>query len=454
MPEIHQERTQLLAQARAIHTRAESENRPLSTEEHEQHVRLLDDIKNLSRSIQAANDLVALEQAHEGDEERSEILAALQGRVTSPSNEPDSDQHPQSSGRQTPDWLPELLDDSGLTGQARRRTSRRVVAALANYNEQLGSDEYLRAFRSSLVANVRPSEIMALNQETDSGGHYLMPPPRMLAEFLTEADASIFMRQLSRMWPMQTLQEIGSPYRKKRIGAPRPVRPRGKGAQGSLEIGVRKLKPTMTKLSTQIETVMLSESVIPADQLVREQLNLEFSESSEQEYMTGNGADEPLGIFVPSPNGISISRDFSLYNTPDALTFEALRHAKNRVPEKHRQKGTWVGHTDVLEHVANKKNGNGDFIWKESVVEGEPDKLMGRPVRLCDFAPNAFAPGSYVLVFGDFFYYWIAEWKGLQIQVLHEKYSDTNETGFVGRLWRDAMPMKDDAFARVKLADV
>jgi len=57
----------------------------------------------------------------------------------------------------------------------------------------------------------------------------------------------------------------------------------------------------------------------------------------------------------------------------------------------------------------------------------------------------------YVGLIGDLSYYWIADQMGVQIQRLQELYAMTNQDAFVGRLACDAMPVLENAFARVKM---
>ena len=53
---------------------------------------------------------------------------------------------------------------------------------------------------------------------------------------------------------------------------------------------------------------------------------------------------------------------------------------------------------------------------------------------------------------GDFRYYWIADALDMQIQRLVELYARTNQTGFIGRLETDGMPVLEEAFVRLQMA--
>ena len=55
-------------------------------------------------------------------------------------------------------------------------------------------------------------------------------------------------------------------------------------------------------------------------------------------------------------------------------------------------------------------------------------------------------------VLGDFSKYWISELDQIAIQRLDELYAKTSQIGFIVRVWRDGMPVLEEAFQRLVLA--
>ena len=82
---------------------------------------------------------------------------------------------------------------------------------------------------------------------------------------------------------------------------------------------------------------------------------------------------------------------------------------------------------------------------------GEPDRLLNLPVMMSEYAPSTLTASQYVGALGDFSNYWIADALDMQIQRLVELYAETNQTGFIGRMESDGMPVLAEAFVRVKL---
>ena len=106
----------------------------------------------------------------------------------------------------------------------------------------------------------------------------------------------------------------------------------------------------------------------------------------------------------------------------------------------------------ALLQLAQIKDGNDQYVWRESVRAGEPDRLLNMPIMMSEYVPNTFTAGLYVGMLADFSHYWIADAVDMQVQRLVELYAESNQTGFIGRLETDGMPVLPEAFARVTLA--
>ena len=92
---------------------------------------------------------------------------------------------------------------------------------------------------------------------------------------------------------------------------------------------------------------------------------------------------------------------------------------------------SWVMHRDLCKMIAKLKDSDGQYIWQPSVQAGQPDMLLGAPVYMSEYAPNAVAAGKYVAVYGDFKTgYWVCDSDGLYIQVLNELYAVNDQVGF------------------------
>jgi HK97 family phage major capsid protein len=188
------------------------------------------------------------------------------------------------------------------------------------------------------------------------------------------------------------------------------------------------------------------------DTLVRSRLAYKFGITFEKACLTGTGAGQPLGVMTASAFGISTSRDVSTGNTTTEIKFDGLIEAKYTLKPGYWPRARWLFHRDGVKQIAKLKDGEGQYIWSESVRVGEPDRILGLPAFMSEYQSNTFTASQYVGILGDFSNYWIADAQTLEFQLLNELYAETNQVGLIGRLDSDGMPVLEEAFVRVKLA--
>jgi HK97 family phage major capsid protein len=168
--------------------------------------------------------------------------------------------------------------------------------------------------------------------------------------------------------------------------------------------------------------------------------------------MTGTGANQALGVFTASNDGIPTSRDVSTGNTTTSIQTDGLIEAKYSLRPGYMAKASWIFHRDAVKQIRKLKDGDGQYIWQQGLTGGQPDRILDSPFKMSEYAPNTFTTGLYVGIIGDFKYFWVVDALSFEIQRLVELYARTNQDGFIGRFETDGMPVLGEAFARVKLA--
>ena len=175
------------------------------------------------------------------------------------------------------------------------------------------------------------------------------------------------------------------------------------------------------------------------------------STAQENAFMSGTGTNQPLGIFTASDSGIATGRDVTAASAT-AVATDDLIECKYGVKGQYMRGASWVMHRDLCKMIAKLKDSDGQYIWQPSVQAGQPDMLLGAPVYMSEYAPNAVAAGKYVAVYGDFKTgYWVCDSDGLYIQVLNELYAVNNEIGYVVEYYGDGAPVVGEAFSRLKM---
>lgn len=314
--------------------------------------------------------------------------------------------------------------------------------------------ERIEAFRNVLREGSQSAMQIyaALQQDNPTQAGYLVAPEQFVSELIKELADATFMRTKARVLPpLSGAQSLGYPTRTAgmssfawgtELSAP--------SADASLAFGKREFKPR-PGTSEILVSKTLVRNVANVDALIRGEIAEEVGAKLETAYMTGNGANCPLGLFVASADGINTDRDVATGNTTTEVKFDGLMEAKFAVKDKYQPRCEWIFHRDAIKRIAKLKDANGQYIWQPSVVMGAPDMLLGKRVNSSEYAPNTFTAGLYVGMYGDLTNYWICDSMGMEIQVLAELYARTNQIDYLCRIETDGAPVMPAAFARVTL---
>jgi HK97 family phage major capsid protein len=308
-------------------------------------------------------------------------------------------------------------------------------------------DKYLR--QGDVVSY---NEYRALAQDNPTQAGYLVSPQQFVNELITDLNNVLFFRKMAKVLPpLKQARSLGYPKRVTRmnsftwgteLSAPTP--------DTELTFGKREFKPNPGTAEILISKTLLTNAP-NTDALVRDEMAYNVSVGLETAYMTGDGSGKPLGIFTASPDGISTARDVSTGNTATEIKFDGLYEAKYKIKQQYHNNLNWIFHRDGVKQIAKIKDGDGQYIWQPSVMAGNPDRLLGLPFNMSEYAPNTFTTGLYVGILGDLSNYWICDSLNMEIQALFELYARTNQVDFITRVETDGAPVVEDAFARVKL---
>jgi HK97 family phage major capsid protein len=409
LKELRDKRAKLIKDARAILDKADTEKRSLTTEEQGQYDAMFTEADGVRSRIDAE------ERQREAERELETALG---------------EEEEQRSR------LP------GLGGEDRGADKAR-------------NDLLMKAFRNILLGTTPTegaAELRALSAGINTEGGFIVVPEVFIASLIKAIDDEVIIRQLATVIPMITGASIGIPtLDADPSDADWTTELQTGDADGTMAFGKRVMVPHPVAKRIKVSNQLMRTAALPVEALVRDRFGYKFGVTQEKAYMIGNGDKKPLGIFTASNDGIPTSRDISTENDATAPTFNGLINAKYGLKAGYWQNANWIFHRDTVKTIAKIKDLEGQYVWRESVREGEPDRLLGRPVRMSEFAPNSLTTGQYVGVLGDFRHYWILDSLIFQLQRLNELYAETNQTGFIGRYEGDGAPVLAEAFVRVKL---
>jgi HK97 family phage major capsid protein len=294
-------------------------------------------------------------------------------------------------------------------------------------------------------------EFRALQADADIYGGYLVPPMQVVDNIIQAVDNAVFMRQFATVYSVPNADSLGVVSLDNDPADPAWTTELQIGTEDStMSFGRRALHPHPLAKYIKISRTLLRK-VPRAEGLVRDRLAYKFAVTLENAYMNGTGANQALGVFTASADGINTDRDASTGNTDTSIQFDGLIEAKYTLKPQYWARARWVFHRDAMKQIAKLKDGEGQYLWRESVRAGEPDRVLGLPAVMSEYVPNTFTTGLYVGILGDFSFYWIADSLQMEMQRLVELYAATNQVGLIGRFETDGMPVLSEAFVRVKL---
>jgi len=316
------------------------------------------------------------------------------------------------------------------------------------------SDEYRSAFSKLLLAGhtgLSRDEARALQIDSDTAGGFTAAPQQWVNQLIKGVDDMVFIRQRATKFRVASAASMGVPTLAANPADSNWTTELATGSEDStMSFGKRELNPHPLAKRLKVSNTLLR-MVGGTDALVRDRLGYTCGVTQEKAFLTGSGSNQPLGLFTASANGVTTARDVSTGNTATSIMVDGLLEAKYSLKGQYWSRADWIFHRDAMKQISKLKDGEGQYLWRESVRDGEPDRLLGRPIMMSEYAPNTFTTGLYVGILGDFSNYWIADALDVQIQVVRELYAETDQTGYILRASCDGMPVLAEAFARVKL---
>ena len=424
MRELVEERAQTVSEMRQLNDLAEKENRDLTDEESANYSKYFEDVEVLKSRIERREKL---------DQQEAELAA-----VAAEAGDDDA----------------ESRDGGGSA----------LLAPIDAVVGPRGTPEYRHAFGEFLrTKNLAPEyadvldcvDIRALQVDSDEAGGYTVMSEQFLAQVIQAVDDMTHVRSRATVHTVPNAQSLGIPSLDADPADPTWTSELSTGSEDStMDFGKRELRPHPLAQFIKVSNPLLRRSTIGAEALVRERLSYKLATVQENAFLNGSGAMQPLGVFVASDNGIPTGRDFGdSDNTTTAMVVDGLKDTKYGLKQQYRFSPTsaWMFHRSGVEQISKLKDGEGRYLWAESIRVGEPDRLLNIPVLESEFAPSTFTTGLYVGILGDWKFYAIADALGGTIQRLDELYAITNQVGFISRVETDGLPTLGEAFARVKL---
>ncbi len=341
------------------------------------------------------------------------------------------------------------LNVKAVRSLLQRQDDAMKVNMLGGWNNmEAGAQRYFQA-----IYGGQEAELRALQVDSATAGGYIVPSQRFIARLIKNVDDIVFMRQVGTVLPpVMNAQSIGVPtLENDPADADWTVELDIGTEDSSLDFGFREMVPHPLGKLIKVSDKLLRSSPMNPETLVRQRLAYKFGITQEKGFQSGHGAQQPLGVFMASAQGVPTSRDVR-FASATAFDADALITAKYTLKGQYWNRARWLFHRDAMANIAKLKDTTNNYLWRENIRVGEPDLLLGRPVMMSEYTPNTFTASLYAGMLADWSWYYIIDSLNLTFRRLVELYAGTNQVGFIGRLETDGAPVLAEAFVRMQMA--
>ncbi|WBU57533.1 phage major capsid protein [Paracoccus sediminicola] len=134
-----------------------------------------------------------------------------------------------------------------------------------------------------------------------------------------------------------------------------------------------------------------------------------FARAETHAFLHGDGLDKPTGLLSGAfdETGVGAIDTIGAMKTGVSGGFAEGKGAETLIdlvyalPAAHRANSSFVMSSKTAAALRKLRDGDGRFIWADSLAAGEPARLLGYPVMTCEEMPEIAADAP-ALLFGDF----------------------------------------------------
>lgn len=309
--------------------------------------------------------------------------------------------------------------------------------------------QYEEAFAYWLTGGQVGKQSLALQVSNKTKGG-VMAPTAVAAGIIKFLDDAVVMRQLSHVETLGNAVSLGAvSYDTDYADADwtAEITTSDISEDDAARFGSRELTPhLLTKLV--LWSQKLGRSVPSLLSFVQERLGYKFAITENKAFLTGDGAQTPLGVFVADDDGVPTSRDITA-SAATTFTADNLWEVFFNLKEQYQRNSSWVVSRGFVSRVRRLKDGNGQYLWMPG-LNGMPGTICDRPYYIDENAPSTFTASQYVAVLADFKTgYWIADALDMTFEDVSILFTLKNKGGLKGSKETDGMPVLAEAFSRL-----
>lgn len=264
------------------------------------------------------------------------------------------------------------------------------------------NNDRTKALNTELRQYLKTGENRSLTTQQDMDGGYTVIPELDTQVMRLLQDESV-MRQISNV-----VTSRSNEYQKLVSLGGAVVNHTTEGAARG-ETGTPKLTKVSIKLNTIYAFPRTTREIIDFSEVdilgwLTSEIADTFVYTEENDFVNGDGNDKSKGFLTyPRAETGDKTRPFGTLEkvVTTGVTADGLIDILYKLKSKYRKNSAWVMNSNTGAILQKLKNGNGDYIWRDGLVAGSPNTLLGLPVQFVETMPDVEA-GKAFLAVGDF----------------------------------------------------
>jgi len=293
------------------------------------------------------------------------------------------------------------------------------VEALRNYSKAFST--YLRIDEKQLPIH-SPECVKYLTTGSDPDGGILVTPvtSSRIVERIWEMDpirqlASVETIGTDALEMLEDLGQFGVDWEGETVATTTVAT--SQWSKKRIPVHVQSCRPYATQ--SQVD-----DASINIEEWIAKKVADKFGRAEANAFVAGNGINKPRGFLTytdytgtKGDGGVTMGQiEQRNSGAAAAVTTDGLITLKYSLVEDLLQRGTWLVNRLTVAELMKLKDGDGQYIWRPGITEGQPSTLLGLPLRMSTSMPTITA-GALSVALGDWREaYTIVDRQGITVQ--------------------------------------
>jgi HK97 family phage major capsid protein len=276
------------------------------------------------------------------------------------------------------------------------------------------SNEYKNAMLNALRSNFRQVSNV-LQEGVDADGGYLVPD-EYDTRLIQKLEENNVVRMLSTNIKTSGEHKIN-------IASTTPaaawIEEGGALTFGDATFEQKILDAHKLHVAVKVTEELLYDNAFGLENFLIDSFGKAIGNAEENAFLNGTGTGQPTGIFTSTGGGT--------YITAKSKDADAIIELVYSLKRAYRKNAAFIMNDKMIATIRTYKDSNGAYMWQPSLIQGEPDRLLGYPVYTSEYAPED------SIAFGDFSYYNIGDRGVRSFKQLTELFAGNGMIGYVAK---------------------